>query len=128
MTYKSAQVYTGSEWVDLAVSVADPNQRQPETISGTSHTLVAGNAGKALVFTNTNPISLAIPADSTYDFTVGQTFLLIQNNTGVITVSGAMGVTLNSKSSYVKTAGQYSEARLIKLGANTWLLSGDLSA
>lgn len=128
MTYKSAQVYTGSEWVDLAVAVADPNQRTLETVSGTSHTLVAGNAGKALIFTNSSSISLTIPTDSTYNFTVGQTFLIIQNGTGVVTISGDVGVTLNSKSSLVKTAGQYSEARLIKLGANSWLLSGDLSA
>lgn len=128
MTYKSAKVYTGAEWVDLAVAVADPFQRTVGNITTSPYTILSTDAGKALVLNSSSSMSLVIPAESTYNFVIGQTFLIIQKGTGVITVSGESGVTIRSKSSYVKTAGQYSEARLIKIAADEWLLSGDLSS
>lgn len=128
MTYKTAKVYTGSEWVDLAVTVADASQRVVRNVTSTPLTLSADDAGKALVMNSSSSMSLVIPAESTYNFTIGQTFVILQKGTGAVTVSGAVGVTLNSKSGYVTTSGQYSEARLIKIASNEWLLSGDLSA
>ena len=128
MSYKSAKVYTGSDWVDLAVAVADPSQRTIANITGTSYTPSISDAGKAFVFTNSSAITLTIPAESSTNYTIGQTFLLIQKGTGQVTVLGASGVTINSLSNYSKTSGQYAEARLIKTASNEWLLSGSLSA
>jgi hypothetical protein len=128
MTYRSAQVYTGSEWVDLAVGLADPNQRSIVSVSGTTKTLGESDSGKAIVFSSSSSIALTVPDDSTYNFTNGTTFILVQKGSGVVTVAGESSAVIRSKSSYVKTAGQYSEARLIKLAANEWLLSGDLSS
>jgi hypothetical protein len=128
MTYKTAQVYTGSEWVDLAVTVADAAQRVVRNVTTTPFTVTSADAGKALVMASSSAMSLVIPAESTYNFTIGQTFVVIQKGTGAITVSGGVGVTIISKSSYVKTAGQYSEARLIKVASNEWFLSGDLTS
>jgi hypothetical protein len=128
MTYKSAQVYTGSEWVDLAVAVADPFQRTVGNVTTTPYTILSTDAGKALVLNSSSAMSLVIPAESTYNFVIGQTILIVQKGTGAITVSGAVGVTLRSKSGNTITDGQYSEARLIKIAANEWLLSGDLTA
>jgi len=128
MTYRSAQVYTGSEWVDLAVGLADPNQRSIVSVSGTTKTLEVSDSGKAIVFSSSSSIALTVPDDSTYNFTNGTTFILVQKGSGVVTVAGQSSAVIRSKSSYVKTAGQYSEARLIKLAANEWLLSGDLSS
>ena len=127
MSYKTAKVYTDSEWVDLAVAVTGPNQRTVKNVSGTSYTLLPGDAGYELVFTNSSSISFTVPSDTT-SFVIGQSFVLIQYGTGVITVAGDTGVTVNAKSNHVKSAGQYSELRLIKVNSNEWLLSGDLSA
>lgn len=128
MTYKSAQIYTGSEWVDLAVAVADPFKRTVGNITTTPYTVLSSDTGKALVMNSGSAMSLVIPAESTYNFLIGQTFIVIQKGSGAITISGAVGVTLRSKSSNTITNGQYSEARLIKIAANEWLLSGDLTA
>jgi hypothetical protein len=128
MTYKSAQVYTGSEWVDLAVAVADPFQRTVGNVTTTPYTILSTDAGKALVMNSSSSMSLVVPAESTYNFVIGQTFVIIQKGTGAITVSGASGVAIRSKSGNTITNGQYSEARLIKIAANEWLLSGDLSS
>lgn len=128
MTYKTAKVYSGSEWVDLAVTVADAAQKVVRNVTSTPFTVTAADAGKALVMDSSSAMSLVVPAESTYNFTIGQTFVIIQKGTGAVTISGAVGVTIDSKSGYVETAGQYSEARLIKIASNEWLLSGDLSA
>jgi hypothetical protein len=128
MAYKSAKVYTGSEWVDLAVSVASSGQRGVQTVSGTSYTLAEADAGKEIVFTSGSAVTVTVPAETTYDFTVGQTFVLFQKGAGAVSVAAAVGVTLRSRSSYVKTSGQYAELSLIKIAANEWALTGDLAA
>ena len=128
MTYKAASVYTGSGWVNLAVANSDATQRTVGNITTTTHTVVAADAGKALVCDNTSAITLTIPNDTTYTFTIGQTFVVIQKNTGAVTIQGAGGVTIDSLNGKVKTNGRYSEVRLIKIAANEWLLSGDLSS
>jgi uncharacterized protein YaiE (UPF0345 family) len=128
MTYKTAQVYTGSEWVDIAVAISEATQRTVGNITGTSYTLLETDAGKVLVFSNSSAIDLTIPAESVTNYAIGQTFVVIQKGTGTITIAGAVGVTIRSLSSKTKTNGQYSEARLIKIASNEWLLSGDLSS
>ena len=128
MSYKAAKVYTGSEWVDLAVAVSDSWQRPIGNITGTSYTPSLSDAGKALVFSNSSSITFTLPPESSVNYLIGQTLVVIQKGTGVVTVAAGVGVTLNSKGSLVKTAGQYSEVRLIKTASNEWLLSGDLSS
>jgi hypothetical protein len=127
MTYKTAKVYSGTEWVDIAVSVSDATQRVVTEIGVTTYTLVIGDAGKALVFTNSSPTTLTIPLESSVNFSIGQTLVLIQKGTGQVTVAGAVGVTVRSSGSKTKISTQYGEARLIKIASNEWLLSGDLS-
>ena len=128
MAYKTAKIYSGSEWVDLAVANSDATQRTVGNITTTTHNLVAADAGKALICDNTSAITLTIPNDTTYTFTIGQTFVVIQKNTGAVTIQGDVGVTIDSLNGKIKTNGRYSEIRLIKIAANEWLLSGDLSS
>jgi len=128
MTYKTAKIYSGSEWVDLAVANSDATQRTVGNITTTTHNIVAADAGKALICDNTSAITLTIPNDTTYTFTIGQTFVVIQKNTGAVTIQGDVGVTIDSLDGKIKTNGRYSEVRLIKIAANEWLLSGDLSS
>jgi hypothetical protein len=125
---KASYVWSGSEWIAVASASPQTQQRAISSSTSTSYTLDATDTGKAIVLTNSSPITLTIPAESTYDFAVGQTFLVIQNGTGAVTIAAAVGVTLRSKSSLVKTSGQFAEARLIKTASNTWLLSGDLTS
>ena len=125
---KASYVWSGDTWIAIASAFPTANQRFIKTVTETTHTLDVNDTGKALVFSNSGSITLTIPKDETYSFVAGQTFVLIQKGTGVVTVQVESGATLISKSSYVKTAGQYSEARLIKLADNEWLLSGDLSS
>ena len=125
---KASYVWSGTEWVAVASAFPTANQRFIKDSAATTYTLDVNDTGKALVISNTDPITVTIPADATYNFVIGQTFIVVQRGSGVVTIAGAVGVTLRSKSSYVKTSGQYSEVRLLKLATNEWLLSGDLSS
>ena len=125
---KASYVWSGSEWVQVASAIPQTNQRGINNIAATSHTLNADDNGKALIFNSNSSTTLTIPKNSTYSFAVGQTFVLVQHGTGSVTVSTESGATLRSLSSYVKTSGQYAEARLIKIDTDEWVLSGDLSS
>jgi hypothetical protein len=128
MTYQTAKVWSGTAWVDLAVSVSNATQRSITNVSSTSYTLGSADVGKAIIMNNGSAITLTIPLDSTYNFVIGETFVIVQKGAGAITVTPTAGVTLRSLSSYVKTSGQYAEAKLTKISSNEWLLSGDISA
>lgn len=128
MSYKSAKIYTGSEWVDIAVTTTDVWVRNVRNVTGTTYSLALADAGKSLVFSDSSPITVTIPLDSGIEFPIGETFLLVQKGTGQITVTATSGVTLGSLNSKVKSAGTYAEMHLAKIAANEWVLSGDLTA
>lgn len=128
MTYQTAKVYNGTSWVDLAVSVSNATQRSITNVSTTTYTLSSADTGKALVMDNSSAITLTIPLDATYNFVIGETFVIVQKGAGAVTVSPTSGVTLRSLSNYTKTSGQYAEAKLTKISSNEWLLSGNISA
>lgn len=128
MTYQTAKVYNGTSWVDLAVSVSNATQRSITNVSSTTYTLGSADVGKALIMNNASATTLTIPLDSTYNFVIGETFVIVQKGAGTVTVSATVGVTLRSLNSYVKTSGQYAEAKLTKISSNEWLLSGNLKA
>lgn len=125
---KASYIWTGSEWLAVASAFPTAHQRFINDSAATTYTLGVNDISKAIVFSSSSSITLTIPPESTYAFIDGQTFVVLQKGSGVVTVAAGAGVTLRSKSSYVKTAGQYSEVRLIKIGTNEWLLSGDLSS
>mgnify|MGYP000184452422 CR=1 FL=1 len=123
---KASYVWSGSEWIQVASAIPQTNQRGITTVNGTSYTLTESDTGKAIVFTSNSSVTLTIPSESTYDFSIGQTFIIIQYGTGTVTVSAAAGVDLRSKASNVDTSGQYAEVRLLKIDTDEWILSGDL--
>lgn len=126
---KPSYVWTGSEWLPVASAFPTAHQRVVASSAATSYTLGVNDTGKAIEFTNSSSITVTIPADTTYEFVIGQTFLIIQKGSGTITISPDTGVTLNgySISGSVNTQGQYSVATLIKLGNDNWLVYGNVA-
>jgi hypothetical protein len=95
--------------------------------TGTTFTPVltpASDAGRLITLSNVSAIAVTIAADATTDFPVGTQLLLMQLGAGQVTVSGAVGVTVISRSG-TKTAGQYALISLIKVAANQWVVGGD---
>ena len=126
---KPSYVWTGSAWIPIASAFPTAHQRIISSESGTSVTLDINDTGKALVFSNSDPITVSIPADSTYEFSIGQTFLLVQVGAGTVTVTSELGVTLNglSVSAPVDIAGQYGVVTLLKVDEDEWVIFGDIA-
>ena len=70
--------------------------------------------------------TVTVPADADMTSDEGTQIVLTQLNTGDITITGAAGVTIYSEGNKYTLRGRYAVASLIKLSANTWLLSGNL--
>ena len=85
--------------------------------TGTTYTLVAGDNGKVIKFTNGSAITLTLPSG------LGEGFncTVIQYGAGQITFSG----TFYNQSSHTKTAGQYAVTGLISCVADSFVLAGD---
>jgi hypothetical protein len=126
---KPSYVWTGSAWLPIASAFPTAHQRIISEEAGTSLTLDVNDTGKALVFSNSSAVTVTIPADSTYEFEIGQTFLIVQEGTGTVSVTGAVGVTLSglSVSAPVDIAGQYGVATLIKIDDDEWVIFGNIA-
>lgn len=126
---KPSYVWTGSAWLPIASAFPTAHQRIVSEETGTSLTLDVNDTGKALVFSSSDPVTVTIPADSTYEFEIGQTFLIVQEGTGTVSVTGAVGVTLSgiSVSDPVDIAGQYGVATLIKIDDDEWVIFGNIA-
>lgn len=93
-----------------------------------SYTLVLTDANKMITIDSSSANTLTLPLDSSVNFVIGTQISVNSIGTGQTSIVAASGVTINSKSGNLKLTGQYSGATLIKTAANTWLLTGDLSA
>lgn len=94
------------------------------TQSGGSYTLVASDLGKLVRFTNSGAITLTVPTDASVSFDVGDRISLLLDSTGTLTVQGASGVSVSAEGSVFQLNTRYSLATLVKLDANSWMLTG----
>lgn len=101
--------------------------RPKSVVSAATYTLLPADAGKIIEFTNVGSISVTVPNSSSYDFTIGTTFYLLNAGAGTVTVSGASGVTVNSEGDLLTLATQWSSAELVKISTNGWVLSSTSS-
>jgi hypothetical protein len=107
----------------------DPNITV-NTQSGTTYTLVAGDAQKLVTLSNASPITLTVASNATQALPVGTQITISQYGVGQVTVVGASSpnpVTINATPG-LKLRTQYSTATLIQTTTNNWLMVGDLSA
>jgi len=98
------------------------------TQTGTTYTLVAGDAGQLITLSNASPITLTVPTDASIPFAIGTQITITQANSGQVTVDGAVGVTVNGSDNADKLRTQWSAATLIKTNTNSWILIGDIVA
>lgn len=105
----------------------------PANETGTTYTYVLGDANNVFKrFSNAASITVTVPPSSSVNYPIGTQLYGIQVNTGRVTISQGVGVTINAAdASYpgtpAKTRVQYSSFMLVKVGTDTWDLVGDLS-
>jgi len=85
--------------------------------TGTTYTLVVGDAGKTITLSNASPVAVTLPQDSTADLPDGAVVTFYNLGAGTVTISQGTGATLNGGSI---TLAQYEVTSVIKLSANTY--------
>jgi len=117
---------------DAATAVATlgavPQAQAVNAQTGTTYTLVAGDAGKLVTLSNAAAITLTLPQDSDATIAVGTYVDLYQLGAGQVTVAAGTGATLRTSGLTAKARAQYSRLAVQKVSANTWSLFGDLAA
>ena len=91
------------------------------TSSTTNYTLVRQDSGKFLNVNSGSAVTVTVPTGLPTGFTVS----LCQLGAGQVTVSGAVGVSINNRQSHTKTAGQYAVVSLVGTSADTYIFVGD---
>lgn len=96
--------------------------------TGTTYTLVLSDASKLVTLSNSSAVTLTVPANSSVAFPVGTVIALAQLGTGLVSIAGASGVTINGTTPGADDlTGQWATASLTKLATDTWLLSGGIA-
>ena len=91
--------------------------------AGATYTFALADAGTVVESTNATGATFTIPLNSTVGFGVPTEITALDGpGSGVLTVTGAAGVTLNGVSGgSVATTGAYQAITLIQTAANTWV-------
>jgi hypothetical protein len=85
--------------------------------TGTTYTLAAADFTKLVTLSNASPVAVTLPLEVTVPWPAGTTLRLLNQGAGLVTVAGAVGVTINGTP---LTLAQYKGANLIKTGTNIW--------
>lgn len=110
---------------DSAVQPADPISINAQT--GTTYTLVLGDAGKYVTMTNASANTLTIPTNASVAFPVGTAINVLMLGAGTTTIAGDTGVTVNGVSAGsgdIQT--QYQGVALLKTATDVWNVAGDI--
>jgi hypothetical protein len=76
---------------------------------------------------STSPMTFTVPTDAALAWPIGASMDILQTNTGEVTIAASGGVTLN-RTPGNKLRTQWSSATILKRGADSWILYGDLKA
>jgi nitrogen fixation protein len=93
----------------------------------TSYTLALTDAYKLIEINSGLAATVTIPTNTLVPFPTGTQILISGISGGVITIAGAVGVTIFSSGGKTKLAAQFSIATLIKRATDGWYLAGDLT-
>ena len=96
-----------------------------KSIGGTSYTLLASDAGKLLIFTSADPVTLTVDPDV---MTQGDVVCIRQGAAGQVTLSAGSGVTFASSDNLLATRTQSAQIAVIADGANAFGVIGERNA
>lgn len=123
--------FNGVDYTSRYVSGIDNTIKNygKDVITDTSgnYTLQLTDANSVLLIDHPNQNDVTIPRDGTVDFPVGTEIKIIQIGAGKVHVIPAGGVTFYTPGLKDKLNGQYSTAVIVKIGRDTWSISGDIT-
>ena len=103
----------------------------PTTVRSSALTLtnlILADADGVVITTTTIATDVRIPLNSGAAYPLGTKVTIVQEGTGVITVVGTAGVTVQSAQGHDRLKHQYSVATIVKTATDTWYLYGDIQA
>lgn len=95
--------------------------------TGTSYTLVLGDAGYQIEMNNASANTLTVPLNSSVAFPIGTQIAVLQTGAGQTTIAATGGVTINGFPG-LKLVSQWAGCTLTKRATNTWVVQGGLSS
>jgi hypothetical protein len=102
--------------------------RTPIISKTANYTLSAASERDSLIeVDSTSPVTITIPTNSAVAYPIGTTLDILGTNTGLITIAGDTGVTVNATPG-LKLRTQWSSATLFKRAENSWVVYGDLKS
>ena len=113
--------------VQTQVDAKTPKLISLNAQTGTTYTLVLGDADKLVEMNNAAANTLTVPPNSSVAFSTGTQIIVVQKGAGTTTIAAGSGVTLLSKDSALGIGGQYGAATCIKIATDTWYVIGDLA-
>lgn len=91
--------------------------------TGTTYTIVAGDAGKVVTCNNGSAVTVTVPSGLGAGFNCS----FVQKGAGQVTFS-ASGTTINNRQSHTKINAQYGVASLVAYDDNVFVLAGDTAS
>ena len=98
------------------------------TQTGTSYTLVLGDANGLVDTDNGSANTVTVPPNSSVAFPVGTQVLVVQQGAGQTTIVAGSGVNLRAKGGLKLAGGSYAGATLVKRATDDWYVIGSLEA
>jgi DNA-binding IclR family transcriptional regulator len=116
-------------WANLKTAPAavfSPITRTLNAQTGTTYTLVLGDAGNIVTMSNAAANTLTIPPNSSVAFPVGTQIDIAQKGAGKTTLAAGAGVTINNTNKSL--AAQYAGVTAVEEATDTWTLYGSTIA
>lgn len=88
--------------------------------TGTTYTLAATDFTKLVTLSNASQVTVTVPLESSVPWVAGTQLRLMNLGAGLVTVAGAVGVTINGSP---LTLAQYKGGTLTKTGTNDWVFT-----
>jgi len=126
----SLTVTENTDDIDHIINKDIVNQITENPETGTTYTLVLADADrKSVNIANAASNVITVPTNASVAYPTNTVIDISQTGAGETTITGDTGVTINGVSAgSVVIQNQYGSCRLVKIGTNTWLASGDLFA
>lgn len=110
---------------ETSVEFMSPGRLTIKSISGTSYTLLASDAGKLLIFTSATAVTVTVPPDV---LTQGDVVCMRQGAAGQVTLAPGSGVTLASTDNLLATRKQAAQIAIVADGGNAFGVIGERNA
>lgn len=98
------------------------------SVPDTSYELEVTDGNKLIIMTSSSNSTLDVPDDATTPIPLNTKIDVIQGGTGTVTITPAVGVTIESKGGNMVINGRFVAVTLIKINTDLWYLFGDLTS